>query len=50
VPISNAYQLKAVVPSAEFWEIPHADHGETYGANPALYVERIVNFLEQSLP
>jgi len=46
VPIADARRLAATAPApAEFWEVPHAAHGEAHRTDPAGYEARTVSHL-----
>lgn len=48
-PVSNAYQLKAAAPTAEYWETTSSEHAGNYSANPQAYVNRIASFFSSQL-
>ncbi|MBK9710801.1 MAG: alpha/beta fold hydrolase [Kouleothrix sp.] len=48
-PVEHGRQLHAAAPSAEYWEVPGADHAHSYAANPQAYVDRVAGFFERSL-
>ena len=48
-PVEHGRQLHAAAPSAEYWEVPGADHAHSYAANPQAYVDRVAGFCERSL-
>lgn len=48
-PVDHGRQLKAAAPSAEYWEVPGADHARSYAADPAAYVDRVASFFERGL-
>jgi dipeptidyl aminopeptidase/acylaminoacyl peptidase len=44
IPISDAEQLHAALPSSELWEVPGAAHAGSYAANPHAYADRVAAF------
>ena len=49
IPVEHGRQLKAAAPSAEYWEVPGADHARSYAADPGAYVDRVASFFERKL-
>lgn len=50
VPVAQARALHAASPTSQYWEVAAADHGGSYRAQPAAYVERVAAFFDASLP
>jgi pimeloyl-ACP methyl ester carboxylesterase len=48
-PVEHGRQLRAADPSAEYWEVPGADHASSYATDPQAYVDRVAKFFEKSL-
>jgi pimeloyl-ACP methyl ester carboxylesterase len=49
VTVNQFEQLKAAVPSAQTWLLPHCIHGQTYNQDPALFEQKVIGFFEASL-
>jgi len=49
IDVSNAHRL-ADSTAGETWIVKGADHVECYESDPAAYLERVLGFLEQTLP
>ena len=52
VPPRNGPELLAAAanPAAQLWSVPAGRHTHSYEADPAQYIERVVGFLERSVP
>jgi uncharacterized protein len=48
-PVEHGRQLAAAAPSAEYWQVPGADHAKSYAADPQAYLDRVTTFFEKSL-
>lgn len=50
VPVSDTYRLHKASGNAldDLWIVPNASHTQAYHTNPAMYIERVTNFLERA--
>ncbi len=49
IPISDADQLKAALPSAETWIVPDVDHAGAYTRDPQAYDQKVIEFFDKGL-
>lgn len=50
VPVSQAFDFKAALPSAELWILPGVQHVGGYRKDPAGFTQRVEEFFSRSLP